>query len=80
MAYEQRDNSGSVFKNDRKTEDKHPDYKGQCVIGGVAYWISAWIKRSEGKAPFMSLSFQPKDGQQQQNEPRQQQAPTDLPF
>ena len=31
---EPRDNSGALFKNDRKTEDKHPDYSGPARIAG----------------------------------------------
>ena len=61
MAYEQRDNSGSLFKNEKKTEPKHPDYKGDALIDGHEMWISAWIK--DGKnGKFMSLSFNPKEG------------------
>lgn len=61
MGYEQRDNSGSLFKNDKKTDPKHPDYKGDALIDGQSVWVSAWIK--EGKnGKFMSLSFNPKDG------------------
>ncbi len=63
MAYEQRNLQGSLFKNGRKETDKHPDYNGSCMIGDVEYWISAWIKRPEGKDPFMSLAFKPKDNQ-----------------
>lgn len=44
MAYEQREGSGSLFKNDRKEQPNHPDYKGSALIGGVEYWVSAWIK------------------------------------
>ncbi len=44
MAYEQRDMSGSLFKNDRKTTDNHPDYNGSVMINGQEMWISAWIK------------------------------------
>jgi hypothetical protein len=40
MAYEQKDNSGSIFKNDRKESANHPDAKGSCMIDGVEYWIS----------------------------------------
>ncbi len=57
---EKRDNSGALFKNDRKTTDNHPDYNGSALIGGVDMWISAWIKKGNGKT-FMSLAFKPKD-------------------
>ena len=64
MAYEQRENSGSIFKNDDKKSDNHPDATGSALIGGVEYWISGWWKASEGKKPFFSLSFTPKNEQQ----------------
>lgn len=57
---EKRDNSGALFKNDRKDKDTHPDYTGSALIDGVDMWISAWIKKGNGKT-FMSLAFKPKD-------------------
>lgn len=59
MAYEQRDNGGSLFDNDRKERDTHPDRRGKALIGGVWYWVSAWDKYPDGKAAFLSLSFEP---------------------
>lgn len=62
MAYEQKPGQGSLFKNEKKTEEKHPDYKGSLTTPeGVECWVSAWIKRPEGKATYMSLSIQEKD-------------------
>jgi hypothetical protein len=60
MAFEQRDNSGSLFKNDRKQTDRHPDYRGTVMVAGVEYWISSWIKQGKN-GKFMSLSFQEKE-------------------
>lgn len=61
MAYEKRDNSGALFKNDRKESDKHPDYKGDLSIDGRDYWVSAWIKKSAKGMSFMSLATTPKE-------------------
>jgi hypothetical protein len=70
MAYEQRDNSGSLFKNDRKESDKHPDYTGQIMVGGVLYWLSAWIKTGRNGGKFMSLAIKPKDERRADPTPR----------
>jgi hypothetical protein len=63
VTYEQKPNSGSLFKNDKGDNPARPDYKGSLNVEGVDGWLSAWLKKSkEGKA-FMSLSWQPKDQQ-----------------
>lgn len=51
-------NSGIIFKNGYKSEDKHPDYTGSALINGVEYKVAGWWKYKEGKAPFMTLTFQ----------------------
>lgn len=69
MAFEQKDNSGSLFKNDRKEKDTHPDYRGSAMIDGVDMWISAWLKEGKNGQKFMSLSFKPKDEQKSAGKP-----------
>ena len=66
MAYEQKDNSGSIFRNDKKEKDTHPDGKGSAMIDGVEYWVSSWNKVGQNGTQFRSLSFQRKDAQTQQ--------------
>ena len=56
MAYEQKQNSGSLFKN-----ENHPNATGSALISGVEYWVSAWTKRDKNDKPWQSLSFKPKD-------------------
>lgn len=63
MAYEVKDMNGSIFVNDKKTKENHPDRRGSCKIDGVEYWISGWLKDSNGKK-WMSLSFTKKEEQQ----------------
>lgn len=71
MPYEQRDNSGSIFANDRKESDRHPDFKGTAMIDGVVYWISGWEKVGQ-RGTFTSLAFKRKDEQTTRAEPQQQ--------
>lgn len=82
MAYEQRDNSGSFFKNDKKTSDKHPDYKGSAMIGGVEYWVSTWVKTSNSGVKFFSQSFTAKEKRQPGDAPTatSHASDDDLPF
>jgi len=62
MAWEQKDMSGTLFKNDKRESDSHPHARGDCLIDGVAYWVSAWTK--EGKrGKFQSLAFKRKDAE-----------------
>ena len=60
MAYEIRELSGSLFKNEKKTEEKHPQMQGSCLIDGVEYYISAWTKDGT-KGRWQSLAFKRKD-------------------
>lgn len=53
-------NSGVLFKNDRKTNAKQPDYKGSVQADGQNYWLSAWIKQGK-QGKFMSLALTLKD-------------------
>jgi hypothetical protein len=60
MDESQRNNSGVLFRNDKKETGNQPDYKGNITVDGKPYWLSAWIK--DGKTgKFMGLALSPKD-------------------
>jgi len=60
MSYQQKPGQGSLFKNDKKTSQNAPEYKGTININGQEFWLSAWIKEGT-KGKFFSLSAQAKD-------------------
>ena len=72
-------NRGSLFKNDKKTEEKHPDLNGSINIEGVDYWISGWSKVSKGGQKFISLSVRPKQEQTRQSSQPTRKQKVDLP-
>ena len=62
--YEQRDNSGSLFKVDEsKKRERGPDYSGTAMIDGAEYFMDAWLKSSESGRRWMSFSFKRKEKQ-----------------
>jgi hypothetical protein len=80
-------NHGVMFKNDRKTQDNHPDYSGTLNVDGTEFFLNGWIKvsgptaKNQG-AKFLSVSINKKDKQ-----PEQRPTPTpgldfddDIPF
>ena len=56
MADYDNTNSGVAFKNDYKTEDKHPYYKGKGNFNGQDFEFGIWIKESE-KGKFLTFRF-----------------------
>ena len=92
--FQPKDNSGALFDNAEK-QGNQPDRRGECVIGGVKYWVSSWNKTAKSGRPYMSLAFTPADQTREQYSnqppaerpmpaPRQPEQPADnqdqLPF
>jgi hypothetical protein len=69
MAFEQKDNSGTIWVNDRKDQDTHPDRTGTARIGGADYWVNGWLRKTKDGKPYLALSFRHKQEQQAKAEP-----------
>ncbi len=62
MAEYDNRNRGTLSKNTRKTEEKHPDIKGQINVDGRDYWLDGWQRTSsKDGSTFYSLSVKPKE-------------------
>jgi hypothetical protein len=67
--FEHRDNSGSLFVNERKTRDNHPDRTGGGKIlcphchATSKFRISGWVKPgTNGRENWLSVAFTAEEG------------------
>ena len=51
-------NSGAIFKNSKKTNEKQPDYQGTVNVNGKEMQISLWFKESQKGTKYFSAAFQ----------------------
>lgn len=81
MAFKHKNNSGSLFKNERKEKDTHPNMTGSAVIDDKEYWVSAWTKDGD-KGRWQSLSFKLKThaGDSPSPEPQPRVTDDEIPF
>jgi hypothetical protein len=69
MAYETKPNTGSLFINDRKNADSHPDFSGKLLVSraliqrllaegqdDITIELSAWEKTTKADQIWLSLS------------------------
>ena len=56
-------NRGSIWKNEKKEKDTHPDFTGSLNVEGMEYWVSAWKRKPDAsdKAPALSFSIKQKE-------------------
>jgi uncharacterized protein (DUF736 family) len=75
-------NRGTLYRNENKKEENHPDYSGSLNVGGKEFWLSGWVKESKNGKKFFSLSIKPKAKENPHAKPKQQEeAPNDdIPF
>lgn len=48
-------NSGVLFRNDKRGNEKAPEYTGNINVDGVEKRIAAWIKESKAGKKFFSI-------------------------
>jgi uncharacterized protein (DUF736 family) len=72
MAYEPKDKTGALFTNDKKQEEKHPDYTGYIVWEDERLNVAGWKSKSkDGKKTYLSLRV---------SEQMEQKETDELPF
>ncbi len=80
MAFELKEMQGSLFRNQKREKDSHPNMTGSAKIDGIEYWVSGWTK-GEGEKRWISLAFKPKERDEKQHESRREPKDEDpIPF
>lgn len=65
MAFELKEDQCTIFKNEHKKDEKHPDYKGSIKINGEVKEIALWVKTSQKGVPYFSGKISEKRQQPQ---------------
>ena len=81
-------NRGVLFKNNDKSKETDPDYKGSYMnAAGADHWLNAWLAKDKNGNTYMRLSTKLKDDAHKQGmqQAKQSLAPNqelddDLPF
>lgn len=62
MTYQAKPGTFTLFKNERKEKDSHPDYRGDGADhDGNPIEVAAWLKKTSAGKTFMSCTFKPKE-------------------
>ena len=81
MAFVHKENTGSVFKNDKRETETQPHGKGSGLIEGVEFYISSWTNTTAKGDKYQSLKFSRKDENKAPNpSPAEADFDDDLPF
>lgn len=54
---EQKNNSGTIFRNAKKETAQAPDYSGTATLGEKKYRIAGWINKSKSGANYLRVLF-----------------------
>ena len=61
--FEQKNGSGIAFKNDKKGNEKAPDFSGKAMIHDKEVKIALWVKEGE-KGKYLSIKLEDFNTQQ----------------
>ena len=81
--FEHKNNTGSLFKNNYKTKDNQPDYKGTAKIDGKEVDIGAWINTDKNGKKYFGFTFEiiePKTQSEPEPETPQPDINDEIPF
>ena len=79
--YIPKPNTGSLFRNDKKESETHPDYKGSLMVEGFGdLWLSAWINEKPDGSKYMSIKCNKKEKPASSSQSSSASSVSDDPF
>lgn len=81
--YVHKASSGSLFKNQYKEKETHPDYKGGCADpNGVQYSLAGWVSTTQSGEKYISIKVETPyvKAEEEKSAPQPKAVDTDLPF
>lgn len=59
---EAKDMSGFLMRDDKRSNERAPEFTGKAVVFGKELRVAAWVKESKGGKKYFSLAFEePRD-------------------
>lgn len=71
MSFEHKLNMGSMFKNEKRVNEKQPIYTGDANVNGKVMRVAAWVNESKTGKKYLSLKFQEPDNEVEEAPPSQ---------
>lgn len=69
MAYELKEGQGSLFVNEKKETEKHPDFSGSILVSGKKFFLAGWKKKTKDGRTWLSLQANLPKGQENAAKP-----------
>jgi uncharacterized protein (DUF736 family) len=76
---ETKQNTGAIFKNNKKEKETHPDYRGKINVDGVEKEIALWVNTSKNGLQYFSASISEPYVAEEKHESKSEDF-NDLPF
>lgn len=65
------DNTGALFRNERKAHDREPDFSGKLNVDGREFRVCAWTRDSRNGVRYLRLAVRPKNEADARQRPAQ---------
>jgi uncharacterized protein (DUF736 family) len=63
MSYEPKDDTGNLWRNDKRENDKQPEFRGDAKVvcphcqGSFLARLSAWVNEAKGGKKYFGIKF-----------------------